>query len=275
MPNYLCFRCKEYNTTAKNSIYNHLCKKKKCQTCPDALEYTDNDIVKFSLIENIENKDMFLTILYNATKTTDEFIDELRDICKTKRRICNHCDEEFKKYTDLETHLLYCVGINNKENIFKEEDDDEEYLNLINEAKNKSKSQKNSTNNATNATTTTNAKSNTPGNTTNTTTTTNNTIHPSQLNSILASIPPLQNLISQATGQALGQTINQANGQTTTRTNEINNVVNNLNINITLPDKTVVTFSEKLDDNTDLNEKLDIFLNDLTEKYLKSLYGLN
>lgn len=115
MPKFMCFRC-NYNTNHKTSMYNHIVRTIKCPKNTESLKYDDNQIIKYSLSEinehsRIKNMDMSS---YCTEKNTDEFIDEIKEIYKGKRRLCNYCNKQFKKYKDLEYHLFECIHIINK-----------------------------------------------------------------------------------------------------------------------------------------------------------------
>jgi len=116
MPNYVCYRC-NYDTTRKTSMYTHLSKQIKCSKKIESLKYTDNELIKYSLIPYLENNDCFKHHLYKVEKTADEFINEIKSIFNQKRRTCNYCKHEFKKYKDLETHLFFCIYIKSKDDI--------------------------------------------------------------------------------------------------------------------------------------------------------------
>jgi len=116
MPNYVCYRC-NYDTTRKTSMYTHLSKQIKCSKKIESLKYTDNELIKYSLIPYSEDNDCFKHHLYKVEKTADEFINEIKSIFNQRRRVCNYCKCEFKKYKDLETHLFFCIYIKSKDDI--------------------------------------------------------------------------------------------------------------------------------------------------------------
>lgn len=113
MPNFVCYKC-NYDTTRKTSMYTHLNKQIKCCKKTESLNYTDNELVKYSLIPYLENNNCFKNHEYTVERTQDEFINEIKSIFNQKRRNCNHCNMIFQKYKDLENHLFYCVFIPNK-----------------------------------------------------------------------------------------------------------------------------------------------------------------
>ena len=115
---YSCFRCKKYKVNMKSYMYKHLCKDTKCHiVSPDVLKYSEDEIIKFSLIP--ESKLEYLNINkenYTVTKSPIEFMDELKDIYNSKRKNCNHCNKIFERYKELEKHLFECVHINSPKN---------------------------------------------------------------------------------------------------------------------------------------------------------------
>ena len=77
MSNYTCLRC-NYKTDYKNSIKNHLDKKKKCNRTEESMKYTDDEIITLSLVKNnknIINNDIKDDIILNLEKKEDNNID--------------------------------------------------------------------------------------------------------------------------------------------------------------------------------------------------------
>lgn len=114
MPHFVCYRC-NYDTSRKTSMYTHLNKQIKCSKKVESLKYTDNELIKYSLIPYSENNDCFKSHPYKIEKTSDEFINEIKSIFNQKLRVCNYCKTSFQKYKDLENHLFYCIFIPNKD----------------------------------------------------------------------------------------------------------------------------------------------------------------
>lgn len=133
MPTYTCYRCNKYKSTNKSYMYIHLCKNIKCPSDILTLKYSDDEIVKSSLSYN-KNSELLEYKDYKITKKTSEFIDELKDIYKTKRKKCNYCDKVFSKYKQLENHIFFCIYINNE--IITENNKELEFKNIINNNKN-------------------------------------------------------------------------------------------------------------------------------------------
>lgn len=113
MPTYKCHRC-DYTTDRKSSIYNHFSEgKKKCALSVFGLKYNNDELIKYSLCKKSDH-DKFSnrTSKYNISKTTSEFIQELKYSYKNSLRTCKFCNKNFQKYSDLEYHLFECIEIN-------------------------------------------------------------------------------------------------------------------------------------------------------------------
>jgi len=136
MPNFVCYKC-NYDTTRKTSMYTHLNKQIKCCKKTESLDYTLNELVKYSLIPYSENNNCFKNHEYTVEKTQDEFIKEIKSIFNQKRRSCNHCNMIFQKYKDLENHLFYCVFIQNDIDTNKDKDMNKDINKDTNKYKNK------------------------------------------------------------------------------------------------------------------------------------------
>ena len=122
MPEYTCFRCRDYTTPKKCNMYNHLIKINKCKYNENHIKPTIDDYIKNSLVFE-EDWNFFHknNINHNCTKTSNEFIDELKDLYITKRTNCNYCNKKFNNYKHLENHIFICIKINiflNVSNIF-------------------------------------------------------------------------------------------------------------------------------------------------------------
>lgn len=115
MGKYICFRC-NYTTMRKTSMYNHYERSNKCSKNIDSLKYDENQIIKYSFLETDEHKNLEnIDKNYCIEKSSEEFIDEIKNLYKDKRRSCNYCNKIFKKYKDLEHHLFTCIYIVNKD----------------------------------------------------------------------------------------------------------------------------------------------------------------
>jgi len=113
MPTYKCHRC-SYTTDRKSSIYNHFSDaKKKCALSVVGLKYNNDELIKYSLCKKSDH-DKFTnrTSKYNISKSTSEFIQELKYSYKNSLRTCRFCNKSFEKYCNLEYHLFECIEIN-------------------------------------------------------------------------------------------------------------------------------------------------------------------
>ena len=120
--NYKCKRCM-YSSKYFSDIKRHLTKKKICSRNLNSYDYSDEELLKLSLIPYYNDKqDIDVNIIKNKNKNKlnkYEIIDLLSNIDKKKIKICNFCDKSFDKIQDLKTHIiLHCISIieNNDEN---------------------------------------------------------------------------------------------------------------------------------------------------------------
>ena len=111
----MCFRC-NYTTLRKTSMYNHYERSNKCSKNVDSLKYDNNQIIKYSFIEIDQHKNFGNIGEFNhcVKKTPEEFINEIKNTYKDKRRTCNYCNKIFSKYKDLEYHLFECIYVTNE-----------------------------------------------------------------------------------------------------------------------------------------------------------------
>lgn len=111
----MCFRC-NYTTLRKTSMYNHYERSNKCSKNVDSLKYDNNQIIKYSFIEIDQHKNFENIGEFNhcVKKTPEEFINEIKNTYKDKRRTCNYCNKIFSKYKDLEYHLFECIYVTNE-----------------------------------------------------------------------------------------------------------------------------------------------------------------
>jgi hypothetical protein len=97
-------------------MYNHYERSNKCSKNVDSLKYDNNQIIKYSFIEVDQHKN-FENIgesNHSVKKTPEEFINEIKNTYKDKRRTCNYCNKIFSKYKDLEYHLFECIYVTNE-----------------------------------------------------------------------------------------------------------------------------------------------------------------
>jgi len=113
MSEYLCFNCKKYKVNNKSYMYKHLCKNVKCSPYDSSLKYSEDELIKYSLIPTNNLNDFKIKNDYNVIKTSKEFIDELIYIYKDKLKTCRFCNTSFDKYSKLSEHHFNCVRICN------------------------------------------------------------------------------------------------------------------------------------------------------------------
>ena len=116
--NYKCKRCL-YTTKYFSDIKRHLTKKKICCRNLNSYDYSDEELLKLSLIPYYNDKqDININTIKNINKNflnKYEIMDLLSGIDKKKVKICVYCNKTFDKIQDLKTHIiLECVSIIDK-----------------------------------------------------------------------------------------------------------------------------------------------------------------
>jgi len=94
-------------------MYKHLCKNVKCSPYDTSLKYSEDELIKYSLIPTNNLNNFKIKNDYNIVKTSKEFIDELISIYKDKLKTCRFCNTSFDKYSKLSEHHFNCVRICN------------------------------------------------------------------------------------------------------------------------------------------------------------------
>jgi hypothetical protein len=99
----------------------HINRENKCIKKVDSIKYTDEQLTKYSLIPYNEkiinyNYDNYNNYNFCINKTTNEYINELKNIYSTKRKVCKFCNKIFTKIKLLELHTLECVKIIDNQN---------------------------------------------------------------------------------------------------------------------------------------------------------------
>jgi hypothetical protein len=114
-------------------MYNHYERSNKCSKNTESLKYDENKIIKYSFLEVDEHKILENNSSnYSVEKNSEEFINEIKNVYKDKRRSCNYCNKIFKKYKDLEHHLFTCIYIKNNNIDNNEENNNKSMDNSIN-----------------------------------------------------------------------------------------------------------------------------------------------
>ncbi len=118
MTHYKCVNC-EYTCKLFSDIVKHLNRQVICKKTLKSYNYTDEEIIKLSLIpcdNEIHNYDI-RTLRENFRKIKNtlckkKFFEQFNIIEKNKLRICPLCNASYTKKNDLKNHLiLYCVNI--------------------------------------------------------------------------------------------------------------------------------------------------------------------
>ena len=121
--NYKCKRCL-YTSKYFSDIKRHLMKKRICSRNLDSYDYSDEEIIKLSLIPYHNDKqNIDINMIKNKNKNElnkNEVIELLISTDKQKLKKCNFCNKEFEKIQDLKTHIiLECISIIDNENTSK------------------------------------------------------------------------------------------------------------------------------------------------------------
>ena len=110
---YTCKKC-SYKTQQFTDMVRHVNKRKFCIKKLDAYNYTDEELLRLSLLHNIDDTQKS-TIKNNKNKNVlkkEQFFEIINQIDKNKLKECPLCNSSFSKIVDLKNHLiLECVTI--------------------------------------------------------------------------------------------------------------------------------------------------------------------
>ena len=118
MSSYKCLNC-NYQCKTFNDMTKHLNRQTLCKKCLTSYNYTDEELIKLSLIPYIDNKqkiDIIRNKFKNITNkiTKKLFFEQFIIIEKNKLRSCPLCNKNYKLKHELKKHLiLECVSIEN------------------------------------------------------------------------------------------------------------------------------------------------------------------
>lgn len=110
--NYSCKICDEYCSNHVSQISKHLLKKKQCMSSIKSFNYSNDQLIILSLIQDkdidninikINNIDKNNNII---TKNKLELLDNIKLIDKQKLKKCSLCNNQFSKISELKEHLL-------------------------------------------------------------------------------------------------------------------------------------------------------------------------
>jgi hypothetical protein len=115
MASYKCLKC-SYKCKLFNDMTRHLTKNTTCPKCLDGYNYTDEELLKLSLIPYYnEKQDVDINLLKNKNKNTiskNKLFEIINDIEKKKLRQCPLCSKSFNKKYNLKYHIiLECTNI--------------------------------------------------------------------------------------------------------------------------------------------------------------------
>jgi len=113
--NYICKKC-SYKTKLFSDIVRHINRKKTCCKTIDSFYYSEEDLIKLSLIQyNNDNQNIDTSLLQNKNKNIikkEKLFELLKSIEKNKLKECPLCNESFCKIIDLKNHLiLNCISL--------------------------------------------------------------------------------------------------------------------------------------------------------------------
>lgn len=106
---YICRKC-NYESELLKDIVKHLKKKNKCLKRIQVLNYSDDQLLVLSLLSDNEKvkdneiqKFIDSNILYN---NSNEFLDIIENINKSKTKKCTFCNITFSRIVDLRRHII-------------------------------------------------------------------------------------------------------------------------------------------------------------------------
>lgn len=131
MATYKCLKC-SYKCKLFNDMTRHLTKNTTCPKCLEGYNYTDEELLKLSLLPYYnEKQDINLNLLKNKNNNTiskNKLFEIINNIEKKKLRQCPLCSKSFNKKYNLKYHIiLECINID-----FNMKDIDELNINKLN-----------------------------------------------------------------------------------------------------------------------------------------------
>jgi len=117
--NYICKNC-NYKTNHFIDITRHMNRINICKKDLQGYNFTEEEIIKLSLIPHINNKQN-IDIKKNQNKNIvnkKKLFELLSLIEKNKLKVCPLCNEKFNKIIDLRNHLIInCISIDLENNV--------------------------------------------------------------------------------------------------------------------------------------------------------------
>lgn len=111
--NYTCKKCL-YKTTHFTDMARHLNKRKTCsKKILNAYNYTEEELLKLSLLPNIENSESIkLNNKCDNIIDKNKFFDIINLVDKQKLKLCPLCNKTFNKIFDVKNHIiLECASL--------------------------------------------------------------------------------------------------------------------------------------------------------------------
>ena len=122
---YICKRC-NYKTNFFNNIKRHINNNNICTTHFSSYNLSNEDILIYSLIPYINDKQSIDKINYydkddKIIVNKQQIFEILSEIDNNKLKICKYCNNSFKKTIDLKKHILInckiCINLNDTKNV--------------------------------------------------------------------------------------------------------------------------------------------------------------
>ena len=111
MKNYKCINC-GYTSRLFNDMMRHLTRITQCVKNLEGYNYTDEEILRFSLLHyDIKNIDKIKIKDKNNKNnkikiTKKKYLELFNEIEKNKIKCCPLCNKEFQKKCDLKKHII-------------------------------------------------------------------------------------------------------------------------------------------------------------------------
>jgi hypothetical protein len=125
MKKYECKICNKYSSNIISDIIKHLSNKKLCKRSIQSFEYSNDQLLILSLLNNDDINDNIINIIHSFQsnmifENKTDFLNHIKNINNNKLKKCIFCDYQFNKISDLRNHvILECYNkniINNNKN---------------------------------------------------------------------------------------------------------------------------------------------------------------
>jgi hypothetical protein len=111
MKKYECKICNKYSSNIISDIIKHLSNKKLCKRSIQSFEYSNDQLLILSLLNNDDINDNLINIinLYQSNIIFDnkiDFLNNIKNINNNKLKKCTFCENQFNKISDLRNHVI-------------------------------------------------------------------------------------------------------------------------------------------------------------------------